>query len=126
MRHITGAKSLRKIAIVFALVCIPLVSRAQYDIDQFFNKGRELLIDGKYSSAIDNFNVLVRLDSTLYDAYFFRGIAKYNLGDFAGAERDFDKSLKLNPIYTPAYHYRAITLSRTGKYELALKDLAGR
>ena len=124
MRHITGAKSLRKIAIVFALVCIPLVSRAQYDIDQFFNKGRELLIDGKYSSAIDNFNVLVRLDSTLYDAYFFRGIAKYNLGDFAGAERDFDKSLKLNPIYTPAYHYRAITLSRTGKYELALKDLA--
>ena len=28
------------------------------------------------------------------------------------------------PIYTPAYHYRAITLSRTGKYDMALKDLA--
>ncbi|MBQ1885808.1 MAG: tetratricopeptide repeat protein, partial [Bacteroidales bacterium] len=80
---------------------------AQYDIDQFFLRGRQLLIDGKYSSAIDNFNTLARIDSTLYDAYFFRGIAKYNLGDFIGAERDFDKSLSLNPLYTPAYHYRA-------------------
>ena len=54
---------------------------AQYDIDQFFLRGRQLLIDGKYSSAIDNFNTLARIDSTLYDAYFFRGIAKYNLTD---------------------------------------------
>ena len=64
------------------------------------------------------------LDSTLYEAYFFRGIAKYNLGDFIGAEKDFNTTLRQNPIYTPAYHYRAITLSRTGKYEKALKDLA--
>ena len=102
---------------------VPARGFAQYDIDQFFLRGRQLLIDGKYSSAIDNFNTLVRIDTTLYDAYFFRGIAKYNLGDFIGAERDFDKSLSLNPLYTPAYHYRAITLSRTGKYEAALKDL---
>lgn len=108
---------------VLALLA-PVKGFAQYDIDQFFLRGRQLLIDGKYSSAIDNFNTLVRIDSTLYDAYFFRGIAKYNLGDFIGAEKDFDKSLSLNPLYTPAYHYRAITLSRTGKYEAALKDLA--
>ena len=71
---------------------------AQYDIDQFFNRGRQMLIDGKYSAAIENFNILSRLDSTLYDAYFFRGIAKYNLGDFLGAEKDFNKSLRLNQI----------------------------
>lgn len=97
---------------------------AQYDINQFFFRGRQFLIDGKYANAIDNFNTLVHLDSTLFEAYYFRGIAKYNLGDFIGAEKDFDKALKMNPIYTPAYHYRAITLSRTGKYDMALKDLA--
>ncbi len=106
------------------MCCCSVLSFAQYDIDQFFYRGRQFLIDGKYTAAIDNFNTLTRLDSTLYDAYFFRGIAKYNLGDFIGAEKDFNKSLQLNPIYTPAYHYRAITLSRTGKYDLALKDLA--
>ena len=125
--HIIGIKknSLKTALLVCSLmVLFPLKGFAQYDIDQFFLRGRQLLIDGKYSSAIDNFNTLTRIDSTLYDAYFFRGIAKYNLGDFIGAEKDFDKSLNLNPLYTPAYHYRAITLSRTGNYEAALKDLA--
>ena len=114
----------KRYILVLTMLVVAFGATAQYDINQFFFRGRQFLIDGKYANAIDNFNVLVRLDSTLYDAYYFRGIAKYNLGDFIGAERDFDKALKLNPIYTPAYHYRAITLSRTGKYDLALKDLA--
>ena len=96
---------------------------AQYDLDHFYYCGRQSLIDGKYPQAIENFNILSRLDSTMYEAYFFRGIAKYNLGDFTGAQMDFDKTLHFNPIYTPAYHYRAITLSRIGKYDMALKDL---
>ncbi len=116
--------TIKKWTLSFVLFLCAISASAQYDIDQFFFRGRQFLIDGKYASAIDNFNILVQLDSTLYDAYYFRGIAKYNLGDFMGAEKDFDKSLELNPIYTPAYHYRAITLSRTGKYDLALKDLA--
>lgn len=99
------------------------VASAQYDLNHFYYAGRQSLIDGKYSQAIENFNILSRLDSTMYEAYFFRGIAKYNLGDFNGAQRDFDRTLHFNPIYTPAYHYRAITLSRIGKYDLALKDL---
>ena len=116
--------TLRKIFLVLVLLVTGVAANAQYDIDQFFARGRQMLIDGKYSSAIENFNILARLDSTLYDAYFFRGIAKYNLGDFIGAEKDFNTTLRLNPIYTPAYHYRAITLSRTGKYDKALEDLA--
>ncbi len=96
---------------------------AQYDLDHFYYNGRQALIDGKYRQAIESFNVLSQLDSTVYEAYFFRGIAKYNLGDLAGAQRDFDRTLHFNPIYTPAYHYRAITLSRIGKYDQALKDL---
>lgn len=117
-------KTLKKLFLVLVLLFTGVAANAQYDIDQFFARGRQMLIDGKYSLAIENFNILARLDSTLYDAYFFRGIAKYNLGDFIGAEKDFNTTLRLNPIYTPAYHYRAITLSRTGKYDKALEDLA--
>lgn len=117
-------ETLRKYIFAMLLLVVPVAAEAQYDIDQFFARGRQMLIDGKYANAIENFNILARLDSTLYDAYFFRGIAKYNLGDFIGAEKDFNTTLRLNPIYTPAYHYRAITLSRTGKYDKALEDLA--
>ena len=85
--------TIKKWTLSFALFLCAISASAQYDIDQFFFRGRQLLIDGKYASAIDNFNILVQLDSTLYDAYYFRGIAKYNLGDFMGAEKDFDKAM---------------------------------
>jgi len=79
--------------------------------------------DGKYALAIENFNVLARLDTTDYWNFFFRGIAKYNLGDIRGAEKDFDRSIRLNPVFTNGYHYRAIAESRQGNYDKALEDL---
>lgn len=96
---------------------------AQYDKDVFFMRGRHALADGKYSLAIENFNVLSQLDTADYWTFFFRGIAKYNLGDLRGARRDFDRSVRLNPVFTSGYHYRGITESRFGNYDAALADL---
>ena len=96
---------------------------AQYDKDVFFFRGRQALSDGKYSLAIENFNVLSQLDTTDHWTFFFRGIAKYNLGDLRGAKRDFDRSVRLNPVFTSGYHYRGITESRFGNYDAALEDL---
>ena len=97
---------------------------AQYDKDVFMWRGRQALSDGKYAQAIENFNVLARLDTTDYWSFFFRGIAKYNLGDLRGAQTDFDTSVRLNPVFTNGYHYRAITESRFGDYDAAFRDLA--
>lgn len=96
---------------------------AQYDKDVFFYRGRQALADGRYSAAIENFNVLSQLDTADYWNFFFRGIAKYNLGDLRGAKRDFDRSVQLNPIFTSGYHYRGITESRFGNYDAALENL---
>ena len=70
-----------------------------------------------------NFNILAQLDSTDYWTFFYRGIAKYNLGDIRGARADFSTAVRLNPVFTSGYHYRAITESRTGDYDAALSDL---
>ena len=96
---------------------------AQYDKDVFFMRGRHALAENKYALAIENFNILSQLDTTDYWTYFFRGIAKYNLGDIRGAKSDFDRSVRLNPVFTPGFHYRGITSSRFGNYEEALDDL---
>ena len=69
---------------------------AQYDKDVFFARGRHALSEGRYAKAIENFNVLAQLDTSDYWNYFFRGIAKYNLGDLRGAKRDFDRSVRLS------------------------------
>ena len=107
-------------AVLFA--ACPEVS-GQYDTDRFYLRGRQALIEGKYSTAIENFNILVRLDPDSYETFFFRGIAKYNLGDFRGALDDFEMAVEINPVYTDAYHYKGITLSRIGKYDEALENI---
>ena len=111
----------RSVLTLFFLLCLALVANAQYDKDVFNFRGRAALADGKYSEAIGHFNVLARLDSTDCWTFFYRGIAKYNLGDLRGAQADFNTSVRLNPVFTNGYHYRAITLSRSGKYDEALK-----
>ena len=96
---------------------------AQYDKDVFYMRGRRALADGRYAQAIENFNVLAQLDTADYWNYFFRGIAKYNLGDLRGAKRDFDRSVRINPVFTSGYHYRGITDSRFGDYDSALANI---
>jgi tetratricopeptide (TPR) repeat protein len=109
------------LTIVSLLLAANIVS-AQYDKDVFMWRGRQALSDGKYALAIENFNVLARLDSTDYWSFFFRGIAKYNLGDLRGAQTDFNTSVRLNPVFTNGFHYRAITESRFGDYDAAFSD----
>lgn len=116
--------SLKFLLITVALLLQTAGSRlmAQYDKDVFFMRGRQALSEGKYARAIENFNVLSQLDTTDYWTFFFRGIAKYNLGDLRGAKRDFDRSVRINPVFTSGYHYRGITQSRFGNYDAALTD----
>lgn len=95
---------------------------AQLNKQYFYYVGRSFLIDNRYKEAIETLNVLLRVDSEAYEAFFLRGIAKYNLDDLLGAEQDFSKAIELNPVFTTAFQYRAITRSRLGNYDDALHD----
>ena len=97
-------------------------SDAQLNKAYFFYAGRSLLINDKYQDAIEVLNILLRVDSTASEGYFLRGIAKYNLDDLLGAEQDFTRAIEINPVYTIAFQYRAITRSRLGNYDDALHD----
>lgn len=116
---------IQKIATLIILICLTGLGKsfAQIDKDYFFYNGRQNLIDSKYAEAIENFNILIKTDNKLHEAFFFRGIAKYNLGDLIGANQDFTEAININPVYTQAYHYRAITQARMGNTDAAINDL---
>ena len=119
---------MRRVMRCLAVICVLFAACmgdlwAQYDKDAFYYRGRRALADGKYAQAIENFNILTQLDTADYWTFFFRGIAKYNLGDIRGARQDFDRSVHINPVFTSGYHYRGITESRYGNYDQALADL---
>jgi tetratricopeptide (TPR) repeat protein len=79
-------------------------------------------MENRYKEAIETLNILLRADESAYEAYFLRGIAKYNLEDMLGAEADFTLAIEKNPVFTTAYQFRAITRSQLGNYDDALKD----
>ncbi|MBR4774529.1 MAG: tetratricopeptide repeat protein [Bacteroidales bacterium] len=112
-----------KTRLTILLLLLPMLASAQYDKEVFSFRGRLALQEGRLNEAVSNFNILAQLDSTDYWTFFYRGIAKYNLGDIRGARADFSTSVRQNPVFTSGYHYRAITESRSGQYDEALKDL---
>lgn len=101
---------------------LPVDADAQYDRNYIYWVGRQCMMNNNYREAIDVLSVLIRFDEKAYDAYFYRGIAKYNLDDLLGADADFSAAIEKNPVYTGAYYYRAITRTRLGNYDDALRD----
>ena len=84
--------------------------------------GKRAVFDKQYPKAIGHFNTIIATYDDLYEAYFFRGVAKFSLGDFIGAEQDFNKAIEIKPYYPKAYHYRALTKDRLKQFHLALQD----
>lgn len=90
----------------------------------YYYKSEELISQGRYSESLPVLNTLIGIDSSLFEGWFLRGVAKYNLGDIRGAISDFDKSLKANPLSAQSYHYKAIALSQVSEYDKALKEIS--
>lgn len=123
VRNITGRRLLR-LVIVVAMFCAVTTLSAQYNKAYFFWMGREHIIENRYRDAIRSLNILLNVDRDAYEGFFLRGVAKYNLEDLLGADADFSQAIHINPVYTLAYQYRAITRARLGNYEDALSDFA--
>ncbi|GHT12390.1 hypothetical protein AGMMS4956_06920 [Bacteroidia bacterium] len=104
-------------------MAVPARLGAQINKEYFFGKGTGDLIERKYYSAIESFNLLLKVDTGMYDAYYLRAIAKHNLGDTWGALADFNHAITLNPVFTYAYFYRSVVRNSMGHHAEALKDL---
>jgi tetratricopeptide (TPR) repeat protein len=55
-------------------------------------------------------------------AFYNRGVAKYNLGDYQEAIDDYDKAVELNPYYAEAYNNRGESKEKLMDYQGAVKD----
>jgi tetratricopeptide (TPR) repeat protein len=58
-------------------------------------------------NAIADFTKAIELDPTNQEAYYYRGNALFNTGDFKGAINDLSKAIELNASYADAYFNRA-------------------
>ncbi|MCX5778744.1 MAG: exonuclease domain-containing protein [Elusimicrobia bacterium] len=65
----------------------------------------------------------ITVDSGRAIQYYNSGIEKSKKGDYKSAEKDFSKSLKLNPANLDAYHCRGYARNEIRDYRGALEDI---
>ncbi|MBQ9356033.1 MAG: tetratricopeptide repeat protein [Prevotella sp.] len=96
--------------------------RAQYNIDRLITIGRSALYFEDYVLSMQYFNQAIAAKPYLYEPWFLRGVAKYNLDDFAGAEQDCTEAIERNPYVVRLYELRGIARIQQKKYTDAISD----
>lgn len=113
----------RGVGLLCVLVILPfLTCRAQYNTDRLIVSGRIAYSNSDYVVAIQHFNNALAAKPYLYEPWYYRGLCKLQLEDYAGSENDFDKAIELNPYVHQIYAARAESRIRQKKYAEALGD----
>ncbi len=99
-----------------------LPSCAQYNIDRVIMAGRSALYYEDYVLSIQYFNQVITAKPYLYEPWYFRALAKYNLDDYLGAENDCTEAISLNPYVSTIYELRGVCRIRQQKYSDAATD----
>lgn len=77
-----------------------------------------------YINALELLSKSIELNSTCFEAFFYRGKVKSDLGEYGKAISDFDEVIRLNPVYVPAYKNRGMLRANLGDYFGAWQDLS--
>ena len=108
--------------IFYLLIFLPLVGFAQFNTDRLVMVGRSALYYEDYVLSIQYFNQAISQKPWLFEPWFFRGVAKYYLDDFRGAETDCTEAIERNPYVVGAYELRGLCRINQKKYADAVKD----
>lgn len=97
----------------------------------YLDKGMDYLYCSQFEEAIEYFDKAVKYNNENYEAYFYRGCAKYNIFQRESALEDYNKTLELNPNYLQAYfniglYYRSINDHDMACYYFKIAEAKGR
>jgi len=106
---------------IFAFIF--LTSNSQLNTQNIINKARTDIYNKNYSEALQKLNSVIEIKPELIEPYFYRGIIKYQLNDFVGADADLTKTITMNPYYTSAYHYLGIVKSNMFDFSSAISHI---
>lgn len=89
------------------------------DVASRFELGRSYLLQGKYSQALDYFQLAELERPELWLIHLFKGRAKLELGQYQEAKSSFQKAIVASPDRWVSYLYYAVVLADHGEKDLA-------
>ncbi|HEV3021770.1 MAG TPA: tetratricopeptide repeat protein, partial [Pirellulales bacterium] len=102
-------------------VCLALLPDSG---DAYLRRGLARLRDGRFSSALRDFDHVVRLTPNLAGVYLERGEARLGLNDPQGAVTEFTRAMEMGADQARALLGRSKALGLSGDQEGAGRDLA--
>jgi len=97
---------------------------AQWNTDRILAIGQNALYFEDYVLSIQYFNQVIKIKPYLSEPYFYRGIAKLQLGDYQSADEDCTEALNLNPFLPQAYYARGFARTKMEYYNEAIADFS--
>lgn len=113
---------MRRFATLLFLLVQVLAASAQINTDRMMLMGRTALQYEDYVLAIQRFNSVISAKDWLPEPYFYRGVAKFYLEDYSGAEMDCSEAIKRNAYKFDYYYLRALCRSNQQRFALAIED----
>ena len=113
-----------RIALIISFIfhLSPLTINAQFNTERLIAIGRSALYYEDYVLSMQYFNQAIVVKPYLYEPWFFRGVAKYYLDDFSGAEADCSEAIQRNPYVVNIYELRGLARIQQKKYAAAAAD----
>lgn len=109
-------------ALLLAVYLFPIPAIGQYNIDRVLVAGRSALYYEDYVLSMQYFNQVINAKPYMYEPWYYRAVAKYNLDDFVGSESDCTQAILLNPYISSMYDLRGICRIRQEKFKDAAAD----
>jgi len=88
-------------------------------VKDLLNRGREHYQKREFEKAEPLLAQVAEAQSTFADVHNMLGVMAHERGEFAAAERHFEKATAINPNYTEALLNLAVTYNDQAKYEAA-------
>lgn len=110
------------VVLLVTVCCCSVTGWCQMNTDRLTAIGRNALYFDDYVLSIQYFNQVIKLKPYLPEPYLYRGIAKIQLGDLRGAERDCNAVIERSPFMPGAYYTRGFIYRQLREYEKAERD----
>ena len=90
--------------------------------DAYLNRANTYLALKRYERALAGCDAYIAWEPGDARGYFCRGIARFSIGDLAGADEDYGSALRIKPEFGHAYFFRSKVRAAMNQYESALHD----
>ena len=103
---------------------MPQPSEPQYDPVAEYQRGTQALQAGQYKDAVRDFEHVTDVTPRAANAWFMLGMSKAGTGDTKGAEKAYERSVKLDDSSIQAHRELALSLIKLKQTDKANAELA--